>query len=390
MGKSINVCMISTNHSPFDSRIFYKEAKSLLRAGFAVTVIGKNNPEMEVISEGINVIGIRRGSGAISYFKILKMLLKRARDVDADIYHCHEPESLPILIYLKLTKSKKVVYDVHEYYPEVVSLSDFNTRLFLRFMLYIFEPIFYGCVDAIITATEQIEDRYKKFNHNVYTIFNFPTLDFESSSNLDLKNNYQNKSLVIYVGGMYKERGIIELIKAVHMVAGIRPSIKLLLLGTFASEEFEKECKEYVNINNLAENVEFLGFVPHENVADYIKISDIGAVLLKPILKFFNSIPIKQFEYMICGIPIIGSRLPPIENVVGKEGAGILVDPNNIDEISNTIIYLLDHPEVRDEMGRKGRHAIEREYNWDRMEEILVRIYSEMKNNLLYDNAPQK
>jgi len=377
MGKIINVCMISTQHSPFDSRVFHKEAKSLLRAGFGVTVIGKNNVEIDLISEGINVIGIER----ISFFKILKKLYKTARDIDADIYHCHEPESLLVLICLKLIKGKKVIYDVHEYYPDVIPLANLKIKFFLIFMMYIFEPLFCKCADAIIATDDEICKRYKKFNSNVYTVFNFPSKEIFKSTDIynpELVMKYEKKSLLIYVGGMYKERGILELIKAVHKVSEVYPSIKLLLLGTFSTKEFEEECTEYINSNNLNDMIEFLGFIPHQDIPDYINASDIGIVLLKPIPKFLKNIPIKQFEYMACGKPVIGSRLPPIENFVGKEGAGILVDPNDIDEISEAIIYLLDHPKSRDEMGGRGKKAIERKYNWDRMENILIGIYSEI------------
>lgn len=376
----IKICMITTNHSPLDSRIFYKEAKSLKKAGFDVTIIGQNDPDMNAIVEDINIIGIKKGLGLSSYIRIWNKLLKESLKVDAAIYHCHEPESFLVLIYLKLIKNKKVVYDVHEYYPDVIPLASLQMKMFLIFMLYIFEPLFCRYSDAIITADDEIAKRYRKFNQKVHTVYNFPVLDmFKAPNNHELQKKYKDKFVIIYVGGMYEERGILDLIKAVHNVSKTYPYVKLLLLGRFATKGFENKCIEYIESNQLYSVIELLGFVPHNVVPMYINVSDVGAVLLKPIPKFYKNIPIKQFEYMICKKPVIGSDLPPIEKFVGKEGAGILVNPNDIDEISETIIYLIKNPKERCEMGDRGKKAIENMYNWSRMEEKLIGIYSKIR-----------
>jgi len=373
------VCMVTTNHSPLDSRIFYKEAKSLKKAGYNITVIGHTNSKLEKEVDGIKIVGIEKKVEIKSYLSLLRRLLKEALDVNADVYHCHEPESFLVAIYLKIFKRKKIIYDVHEYYIDVLPLSSPQRKLFLGFMLYLVEPLFCRYTDVIITADEEIAKRYKKFSKNVHPIFNFPSFEvFKPSDNRYLKEKYENHSVIIYVGGMSGERGILELIQAVHKVSRTYPLVKLLLLGNFGTKDFEERCIEYVRSNDLAVIVEFLGFVPHTEIQKYIDAADVGAVLLKPIPKFYKNIPIKQFEYMVCGKPVIGSNLPPIENFIGKEKAGILVDPNNINEISEAMIYLLEHPEEAKMMGENGRRAVEEKYNWGEMEKEVMKIYSKI------------
>lgn len=373
------VCMVTTNHSPLDSRIFYKEAKSLKKAGYDITVIGHTDSKLKKEVDDIKIVGIEKKVEMRSYLSLLRRLLKEALDVNADVYHCHEPESFLVALYLKIFKRKNIVYDVHEYYIDVLPLSSPQRKLFLGFMLYLVEPLFCKYADAIITADEEIAKRYKKFSKNVHSIFNFPSFEvFKPSDNQYLKEKYVNHSVIIYMGGMSEERGILELIKAVHNVSRTYPLVKLLLLGNFGTKDFEERCIEYVRSNDLAVIVEFLGFVPHTEIQKYIDAADIGAVLLKPIPKFYKNIPIKQFEYMVCGKPVIGSNLPPIENFIGKEKAGILVDPNNINEISEAMIYLLEHPEEAKMMGENGRRAVEEKYNWNEMEKELIEVYSEI------------
>ena len=375
------VCMITTNHSPFDSRVFYKEAKSLKKAGYDITVIGHTNSKLEKEVDDIKIVGIEKKVEIKSYLSLLEKLLKEALKINADIYHCHEPESFLVAIYLKIFKRKKIVYDVHEYYIDVLPLSSPQMRLFLGFMLYLVEPLFCGYTDAIITADEEIAKRYKKFNKKVYPIFNFPSFEvFKPSNNQDMKMRYKDYFVIIYVGGMSEERGILELIKAVHKVSRTYPLVKLLLLGNFGTQDFEKRCIEYVRSNDLTESVEFLGFVPHKDVPGYIRVVDVGTVLHHPTTRFMKSAyPIKLFEYMICGKPVIASNLPAMGKIVKEAECGVLVNPTDIDEIAEAIIYLIKHQEEEKKMGENGRRAVEEKYNWDKMEEKLLKLYRRLK-----------
>jgi len=382
------VCMITTNHSPFDDRIFYKEAKSLKKAGYDVTVIGQTDSKMNKVVDGIRVIGLEKGAGIKSNPVLWKKLLKEALKNNADIYHCHEPESFLVAIYIKLFKRKKIVYDVHEYYIDVLPLSSPQMRLFLGFMLYLVEPLFCGYTDAIITADEEIAKRYKKFNKKVYPIFNFPSFEvFKPSNNQDMKMRYKDYFVIIYVGGMSEERGILELIKAVHKVSRTYPLVKLLLLGNFGTQDFEKRCIEYVRSNDLTESVEFLGFVPHTEIPKYIDAADVGVIIHQLIPKFYKNIPIKQFEYMVCGKPVLGSNLPPITRYVENARSGIIVDPNNVNKIAEAIIYLIEHPDEAKKMGENGRRAVEEKYNWSEMEKELIKIYEKLMETKMRGNV---
>ena len=179
---------------------------------------------------------------------------------------------------------------------------------------------------------------------------------------------------------MSEERGILELIKAVHKVSRTYPLVKLLLLGNFGTQDFEERCIEYVRSNDLTESVEFLGFVPHTEIPKYTDAADVGAVLLHPTTQFMKTAyPIKLFEYMICGKTVIASNLPAMGKIVKEVECGVLVNPTDIDEIAEAIIYLIKHQEEAKKMGENGRRAVEEKYNWDKMEEKLLKLYRRLK-----------
>jgi glycosyltransferase involved in cell wall biosynthesis len=376
---SKKVCIITCSDSSFDPRIFYKEAKSFKKFGYDVSVIAPSNTNKVHIAESINVIEIKdSGPRLIRWFLLLIRIFRESLKVHADIYHCHEPDLFPVTTLLRILK-KKVIYEVRESHTDIISVTTWPMKLYLRFTLSVLEPLFCRYFDVIITTDECIAKRYKNFNKKVYTIFNFPPFEvFKPSDDQDVGKVYKDYFVIIYVGGMTDERGILELIKAVHKVSNKCPMVKLLLAGWFATKDFEHECTGYVKSNDITNNVDFLGFIPHTGIQKYIDAADIGAVLLKPIPKFYKNIPIKQFEYMLCEKPVLGSNLPPIDNFVGKEKAGILVDPNNINAIAEAIIYLLEHPEEAKKMGENGRRAVEEKYNWTEMEKELLKIYSKL------------
>ncbi len=381
-GTMVKVCMITTAHSPLDNRIFYKEAKSLVKAGYDVSVIGCTKSRIEEKKDGIEIIGLDKGAGLRSNLLLWSNLAHEALDKDADIYHCHEPESFFVALYLRLFYGKKIVYDVHEYYVDVIPLASLPMKIFLSFMLYLVEPLFCRFAEAVITADDGISKRYLNFNKNVEVIFNFPTFDVFSDADSIIQNEkYPGRFVMIYVGGLSEERGILELIKAAHKASRVHPEVKLIIIGEFRTESFRDSCIEYVRSNGLADNVEFLGYVPHNEVPGYINASDVGTALFHPTRRFAKTAyPIKLFEYMICGKPVLVSDLPAIRRIIEESGCGLLVNPTDIDDVAKAIVFMLEHPLETKTMGYSGRRAVQNKYNWSKMEINLLKIYKDISN----------
>lgn len=379
------VCMITIKHSPSDDRLFFKEGRSLISNGYYVyitTAVPKINEDYskEYGNLKIEYIAVKTRSKVLNRVLALPMLFLRSLHTHADIYHSHEPETFTLAVILKIFTGKKIIFDVYEYYPDVISMSNGIYKYFLIFMIYIFEPLFCRFADGIITADGEIARRYNKFNKKVCTLYNFPCLDIfkPEAYNEELAQKYEGKKVIIYVGGLSEVRGIFELVKAVHNVSRKYSTVKLLLVGWYNEENFEKKCIEYIRSNNLEKNIELIGSVPHIKIPEYIYSSHIGAVLLHPIQKFYKNIPTKQFEYMVCSKPVVGSDLPPISRYINDAKCGILVNPTNIDEITDALLYLIEHPEEAKKMGESGRMAVLEKYNWKKEEEKLLTFYNKI------------
>ena len=87
---------------------------------------------------------------------------------------------------------------------------------------------------------------------------------------------------------------------------------------------------------------------------------------------------IKNFEFMMAGLPVICTDFKVWKEIIEKEKCGICVNPTDKDEIKNAIQYLLTNPEVACWMGRNGRKAIENKYNWETQVPILIDFYNNL------------
>ena len=88
--------------------------------------------------------------------------------------------------------------------------------------------------------------------------------------------------------------------------------------------------------------------------------------------------PHKMFEYMAAGIPVIASDFKFWRPIIADTKCGLLVDPQDPKSIAGAIEYLLTHPKEAEEMGLRGRNAVEKSYSWQTQEQELLKLYSSL------------
>lgn len=373
----MKICMLTTVHPPFDSRIFHKESKSLAKAGHKVTIVAPADSKSKKAVDGINIVTVKLpGSKALHPITMLRVFIEGLKQ-DCDLYHCHEPGSLFLCSILKLIKRKKLVYDAHEHYPSLIAedkiFPGFSKKI-IHGVVDVSEQIMGKYADCIITVNISLEDRFKNLNKTTI-VYNVPSLKiFEAS------NPVKNPKTIIHTGTVGKKRGLDKLLVAIKETKVTIPKIKLLILGKILdTEEFKDWINSYIEKQQLQNNVEIINWVPHEEVVKYTENSEVGMILFQPT--YYNNIiglPNKLFEYMACKTAVIASDFPEIRKVIKEYNCGLLVDPENPDEIKNAIIQLLENPDKTKEMGLNGRLGVEEKYNWENMEKRLFKLYEEL------------
>ena len=362
----MRICILTTVHPPFDTRVFHKVAKSLAKV-HEVVLIAPDEERADKEVDGVRIITIKKPKSKLLHPTTMWRVFKAGFKQDCDVYHCHEPSSLLVSAMLKVLKRKKLIYDAHEHYPSLIaenSLFPDFIRPLVRFLADIEERTLIRFADVVVTVDQILCKEYKKHHNNVDIISNYPRLELFKPDDLNSENGG-----IIYVGGISGDRGIYQMINAAN-----KANVKLICVGNFTDELNENEITNFLE-ENPSKNVVFTGLLSHSKVVEYINISTLGLSLLQPIPRYKKAVPIKLFEYMACGLPVVASNFPEIRKIVEAADCGILVDPTNVDEIANAILYLLGHPEEAKRMGENGRRAVEERYNWDKMEEKLLKLY---------------
>jgi glycosyltransferase involved in cell wall biosynthesis len=374
MKLKMKLCILSSVHSPFDVRIFHKEAKSLAEAGYQVTIVAPYSGSVR--SNDIEVKALppphSRGERMV---RTAWKIYRAARQTGASVYHFHDPELIPVGTLLKL-QGGRIVYDVHEDVPQDIldkAWIPLGMRKLASKAAGLLEAFGALVFDEIVAATPGIAQRFPKEKTSL--VQNFPRL--EALAELGALPYSERQSICVYVGGITSQRCVREMIHAISLLPQSLGA-RLRLAGAFGPPELEREVKRMAGWDR----VEFLGWLSRESVGPLLHSSRVGIVLFKPLPGYTEAQPNKLFEYMAAGLPVIASDFPLWREIVGGAGCGLLVDPENPQAIAQAIRWLLEHPQEAEEMGQRGAEAVRATYNWDKEEEKLLDLYRRLANGV--------
>jgi glycosyltransferase involved in cell wall biosynthesis len=380
MMKMIKVTFLSTAHSCFDDRIFYKEALSLKKAGYIVSIITSCGNFNGVVN-GIRIIGFK---GGIPFFKLIKLFFIALKE-NSSIYSAHSFDALIIACLVKLFRPKvRTVHVVREFYLEE-ALVDQKVNFLKRIVLLISKAIdkkLNQVADFIIGVEEPKIAKYVNYGipfQKISVIENYVRLDlFHFKSKTFDPNNF----ILGYVGGLSYNRGIKDLAVAAFQFAKrykIKP--KLLLIGRFLSPKEEKDFLTYCKEIKDTVEVKIKGWLSHDKVPEEIGKMDVCFILFSNSKRYEKVLsgkagPIKLYEYMASGKPVIATDFKALKYIIEKERCGLIVDrKSGINGIVKAIEFYFKTPENIYIHGKNGRLAVEREYNWSVSERKLLRIY---------------
>jgi glycosyltransferase involved in cell wall biosynthesis len=369
---------LTTVHPRFDTRIYIKEAKTLaskMKCKVLLMVAdGKGNIEKQSESVSIHDLGKLEGGrikrailgSCRSFFAIIQIKPK--------VVHFHDPELIPIAVLLKIL-GYSVIYDVHEDVPsQILSkhyLSSYSRRP-LAWVMSCIEWIAARVFDVMVTATPTISERFP--NSKTITVHNYPIID---ELYCDNAKAYKDRPQVFaYAGALAEIRGVLDLLDALSMVSKFSEA-GLELAGTFSPPEFGEVVKAHANWNR----VNYHGEISREQVASLYASSRAGLVMHHPVPNEVDALPIKIFEYMSVGLPVIASDFRPLRELIDSVGCGLIVQSQNLNAIAEAMCWILENPIEAEEMGKRGKEAVIRTYNWNVEGDNLHDLYNKLLSN---------
>lgn len=386
-GKRI-VIVVENLPAPLDRRV-WQESQALRDAGYQVTVICPKMRGYNASAENIENIQIYRhwisdeaggfvgflveyASALIGEFRLLwKVWFKHGMDV---IHLCNPPDLLFLVAAPFRLLGVKVVYDVHDLWPEMFE-AKFNRRGWVHSMVLAAERMTYRLANAVLATNETVKrvalTRGRKSEQEVTIVRTAPKFgDINVAPDPSLKKGRQ--FLVGYIGVMGNADGVDYLVRAAHhLVRNLkREDTHFLIMGSGA------EYDNLVALRNelgLEDYVDLPGRVSNEFLFTALQTMDVGAAC-DPKNSYNDGCTMnKTLEYMAFGKPQVLFDI--VEGRASAQDAGVYVQENSPEKFAEAISDLLDDPEKRSQMGAYGKKRLFEELNWEKSVENLVGAY---------------
>jgi glycosyltransferase involved in cell wall biosynthesis len=370
----MRISIWSSVHPCFDVRIFQKEAKSLAEAGYQVTLVAIADFKEKVVDQ-VRVLGLpqpkTRALRPLNWWRILRIALREK----ADLYHFHDPELLLVGSVVKVLTKRPIIYDVHENYPQDILTKEWIPRVLRKAMSKIFElfeDTMVKFVDGVVVVNRLLAERFSG-KSRVVTAFNYSRV--EQFINEEPESGQRKKRLkpyFVYAGRISDDRGIFECIQALKSLSD--ENVGLTCAGRIGYVS-NRQLRELLDGSQSSTFFQYLGLVPFSAIPPLLRGALAGLLCLQATPNNLLGTPNKLFEYMCAGIPVIASDFPFIREVVLAADCGLLVQPDNTEEIAMAMNHLLHNPGDAKRMGENGLRAAKGRYNWRVEEKKLLALY---------------
>lgn len=384
----MQIAMLLSNAFRPDTRVL-KEAQSLVQAGFDITIICWDRlaelPSVETLPSGVKIIRIInvRSSYGIGARQILTLhrfwcaSLHILDDLQPNLLHCHDFDTLPCGLFWGKAHHIPIIYDAHEYYADLVRprlIGLFGKILYL--VIREAEKLAAHMASAVVTVDETLAEIYNRLNQRVLVIGHYPQKILAKNYNPVFT---RSEITMLYSGRISTDRGALLYIDVLRALHDLNIPARLIFAGIFTPESEKKIISKHSS--KLVSFIEYLGWVPYQQMQDVYHSADIGLSILLPETRYIAALPVKLFEYMSSGLPVIASNFPAISSIINETKCGALVDPlSQPVEIARIIERWWNEPSIPRILGENGRQAVLSKYSWENQSGRLSELYNLLLN----------
>ena len=408
--KGVKICFLADKHDLYDDRIYWKMAVPMKRAGAEVHcyIIGPED-DTGTTPEGISYRVWRLktySKNPFANFAIkhvnpwnnYKKMFDACSELKADIYHFHDLWLNRLAPRLKdLPHHPAVFYDAREPHAEDYrSLYDsegFSKWIVDAFAFWVdrWEKKRALNYDRVIANEPKVRNAFAKVigEDRAVVLYNYLDLNLFVADLQEVRSRADSDKIagdtqtcdpskiydLLYCGLLTEKRGAWKILETVRILKPSFPQLKVLLLGRMDPPGLRGEMEAFIQKHNLQDTIEMKAQVPYEQVGKFYRASKVGLLLWQPFSSLQIKMPIKLLEYMAFGLPVIGSNFGHISELIKKESCGVVVDPENPEEIAEAISSVLNQAKVFNALRNNGIEAARREYNWQKEQDRLFDYY---------------
>ena len=302
---------------------------------------------------------------------------------DFDIIHLHYPffgGVEPLIIRQAIKSQQSLVITYH-----MDAVAHGLKGLFFKAHRYLFFSWLVRQADKILVSTKEYAEtsvlmKYPKIKNKIeIQPFGIDLKKFHSGVEKNLKEKLGLKleqTVFIFVGGLdsaHYFKGFSVLLEALNKIKKYSWSILIIGQGNLR-QDFINQVKEL----GLASRFIFLDQVSDQELPQYFRIADIHCF---PSTERAEAFGLVALEAGASGLPSVASNLPGVNSVVLDKQTGLLVSPNNVDELSQALLLLLKQEDLRKQLGRSARLRAEADFAWEPLITNLEQIYQRVVKN---------
>jgi len=368
--------MLLSNAFRPDPRV-HKEARSLVQAGYKVTIICWDRQSELASHEDIDGIAIHRigvrsvykaGSRQMFYLpRFWRQALRELRKLRPDTVHCHDLETTPAGYWYARVQRLPWIFDAHECYPEQTRL---HTNTAIYYFLLLLERFMTKRTTYVITVGNLLAERFRQMGGRVAVVGNYQILQPQPEAKITRAAlGFSSAAFIVaYIGSFIPSREILPLLFA---TAHLR-EVTVLLLGDGPQRAaIEAALPKYPRVR-------YLGQVPQEEVPDYTNLADVIYYGLNSDDRNNHySCPNALFHALAAGKPLLTTNVGEIAHIVRAEQCGLVVEqPTPI--LLAQAIDKMRQLDLLAQFAGNARRAASQKYNWRVAEKTLFALYREI------------
>jgi glycosyltransferase involved in cell wall biosynthesis len=364
------VCIVAPVHAWDNVRVFHKQAITLAAAGHQVVLLAQAQGRLTLQGVQVKAIWAPR-TPRLLRFLCLPLVLVQTLLQRADVYHLHNPDTLPLCIALK-TIGRRVIYDTHEDFSRRIAIREWipgPVRSVVSLMVAGSERLVAKIADRTLATQAGVAER---LGAKAVLIGNPPRTDAALLQRVYAKAKKlprfpDDHLCAIYIGLASEGRGLFDMIDAAELV-NREYRLRLRIIGPAVPGQIERARQR-----PGWRYVEYLEAMPQEDAFAYVAASDVGLAVLHDLADVSQADPNKLYEYMAFGKPFIASAFPEWKARLGGTDGGWFVAPGDVEQITAVLKASMD-PQARSRKGQAAA-AYVRTYNWETESGKLIAVY---------------
>ncbi len=311
---------------------------------------------------------------ALGYRRISRMFAREIQATRPDAILCHGLERLWSAVMAGRTLHVPILYHAHEDWPAMVSeRNPLEARAFSNL-----ERRLVRYVDHVYTVGEELAAKYRAWGKAVTVqygskaITDLPRLSETEKAEIRKAFGFDSRDILVGIAGsLGRDEALPSIFDAIATMPG---PVKLFIVGGLPRKV--EAAKALVEEHGLAGRVAFTGQMSTPTYLRHVAILDIGLALFYPTSANQSVVvPLKLFDYMGFGIPVIVSDFESMRRIVDTYGFGLTADPKDEESIARAVGSLVDDPERRRAMSAAALRSFETTYAWERQKEALFKSH---------------